>query len=152
MNFLFLSANNAVTIESNTFSTHAPYIKKRKMKMKEMVWIIKFKSNSNQTKAIEHLNRIVRTDVVLINRLQPTNIVVSVSNQMHVNFPGNQPRRSIVHHKLRLRMKNSRQKQHDEQRNLHWRCKSRSFNRFDRQPSLVSLFRDQSQKLRMCMQ
>lgn len=46
------------------------------------------------------LNGIIGADIVLINSLQPTNIIVRVRYQMNIKLPMNNALRSIVNHIL----------------------------------------------------
>lgn len=61
------------------------------------------------------LNRIVGANVVLINGLQPSNIVVSVSDKVNVQLGGMDTRRSVVDHELRLPAQNSAQSDQEGQ-------------------------------------
>jgi hypothetical protein len=52
---------------------------------------------------ISNLNGIIGANVVLVNGLQPSDVVVGVRDQMNIELAGNNARRRIVHHVLGLR-------------------------------------------------
>lgn len=55
------------------------------------------------------LNRIIGANVVLVNGLQPPNIVVRVRDKVHIQLSGMDARRSVVDHELRLAGQNPAQ-------------------------------------------
>ena len=61
------------------------------------------------------LDGIVGANVVLINCLQPTNIIVGVRNQMDIELSGDYALGSIVHHELGFNTYNSCQKDQPHQ-------------------------------------
>jgi hypothetical protein len=65
--------------------------------------------NSPSSKVIKtteikiYLNGIVGANIVLVNGLQPSDVIVGVSDQMNVELPGDEARRRIVLYVLGLR-------------------------------------------------
>lgn len=112
INFRFLSASNAETIESNTFCTQAPCVEKGGVGGQISK---KKKKNNNNHPFHDHFKRrvgkeinldgIVRANIILINRLQPSNIIVRMRDQVNIKLPGINSLGGIIHHELRFSAK-----------------------------------------------
>ena len=137
MNFRFLSANSAGIRESNTFCTQAPYkiilFKKKKKNSPS-----KYKLPSSETYHIKqkeepemelwsyYLDRIVRTNIVLIHSLQPTNIIMGVSHQVNIDLIFHYTLWSVInhvlgfHHKQWTTQQQQQQNHHQHFHHLHF--------------------------------
>lgn len=103
INFRFLSASRAETTESNTFCTQAPCIEKRQ-RSKPYFTIISHEESEKK----QNLDGVIRANIILINRLQPSYIVMRMRDQVNIKLPRNNTLRGIIHHELRFSAKNHR--------------------------------------------
>lgn len=125
MNFRFSSSNKAEITESRTFCTHAPCWPNHPTVKHSQTVQLSPKHQKEITlhrRSKDYPNRVVGADVVLINRLQPTNIVVRVRHQMDIDFSRHDAPGGVVIYVAGLRKWNSHQKNGKEHRDLHYRC------------------------------
>lgn len=96
MNLRLLSSNKAEITESNTFCTQAPYSTKQKPRNQSLTQT-KIKSVRKAKIVIwEYSNGVVSANVVLIDSLKPTNIVVRVRDQVDIDLIWDDPVRGVV--------------------------------------------------------
>lgn len=142
MNFRFLSSNNAVTIESSTFCTHAPCNNPLPKKIKKNPTT---RTKNQRKQDGRDLNGVVRPNIVLIYGFQPSNIIMGVSDDMDIELPGNDPLRGVVRDVLRF----NGEEHHSEENKLEKVAQGGDRHGFPRwssvTPSLTASFAEQKE-------
>lgn len=120
MNFRFSSSNKAEIRESRTFCTHAPCWPNQPTP-KTLKHIVQ---SSPQKTRKQYPNRIVASEVVLIDCLQPADIVVRVRHQVDIDLPRHDAPGGVVGYVAGLPQTNYSQKNGKDQLDCHGWCSS----------------------------
>lgn len=125
MNLRFLSSKSEDMTESSTFCTHAPCNHKSPQLIVHITipnFAEKINNNKLKKKRETDPNGVVGPNVVLIDGLEPANIVVGVRYQVHVYFVWYYPLRRIVLYVLWFHNPNRRHQKGEYHGRIAHRC------------------------------